>query len=176
MSGEIPEDLQNLAANGGIYAIWMLFQHYGIDLDIGDLVELCQHTPEDGSFGIALAVALQQLGLDVVFSTQDDPAPHPTELAFYRLAAQRQLPIVDVLSYEALQAYVEQGRFVIVYYDRLDGVANHSLVYSMDDQEICFFDSFDAMSKDVFIQQRQQEGICQQAIVIDDRNFVMREA
>jgi hypothetical protein len=61
-----------------------------------------------------------------------------------------------------------------LYYDTLEGIGNHSLVYSIDDEEICFFDSFEPMSKDVFIQQRQQEGICQQAIVIDDRNFVMR--
>jgi hypothetical protein len=34
---------------------------------------------------------------------------------------------------------------VIVSYDTLDGVGNQSLVYSMDEQEICFFDSFDPM-------------------------------
>ena len=44
----------------------------------------------------------------------------------------------------------------------------------MDDQEVCFFDSFDPMSAEVFEQQRNKSGICQQVIVIDDRNFVMR--
>jgi len=40
------------------------------------------------------------------------------------------------------------------------------LVYSINDQEICFYDNFDAMPKAVFEQQRLAEGICQQAIVI----------
>lgn len=55
---------------------------------------------------------------------------------------------------------------MIVYYDTLQGIGNHSLVYSINAQEICFFDSFDAMSATVFEQQRQAEGICLQAIVI----------
>jgi len=32
------------------------------------------------------------------------------------------------------------------------------------------------MSKEVFEQQRRVKGICQQVIVIDDRNFVMRHS
>ena len=58
-----------------------------------------------------------------------------------------------------------------MYYDTLDVVGNHSLVYSIDEQEICFFDSFDAMPASVFEQQRKAEGICRQAIIIENANF-----
>lgn len=67
MSVEIPEDLQNLEANGGIFAIWMIFHHYGIDLNISDLTQLCQHDLEMGSSSIALAVALKTLGWMSIF-------------------------------------------------------------------------------------------------------------
>ena len=174
MSVEIPEDLAELPANGGLYAIWMLFHHYGIDLVTQDLVQLCRHNADEGTYGIALAVGIKRLGLDVEFTTDPDPDPQPTEAFFYAEAQTLGVTVNPALTYEQIKQAVDQGRFIIVYYDTLDGVGNHSLVYSIDDEEICFFDSFDPMPKDVFMQQRQQEGICQQAIIIDDRKFVMR--
>ena len=175
MSVEIPEDLHNLEANGGIFAIWMIFHHYGVDLNIPDLAQLCRHDPEMGSSSIALAVALKTLGLDVDFYTEHDADKQPIEVDFYQQAHRSNIPVLEQpLSYAEIQENVEAGRFVIVFYDTLEGVGNHSLIYSIDDQEISFFDSFEVMSAHVFEQQRRVDGICQQAIVIDDRNFVMR--
>nr|WP_218945889.1 peptidase C39 [Acinetobacter sp. YH18001] len=175
VSIEIPEDLQNLEANSGIFSIWMIFHHYGIDLHIPDLVQLCRHNPEMGTSTIALAVALQTLGLDVAFFSEYDADKQPVELDFYQQVQTLKIPVEErVISYTEIQQQVEAGRFVIVFYDTLEGVGNHSLIYAIDEHEISFFDSFDAMPADVFEQQRQAEGICQQVIVIDDRNFVMR--
>ena len=175
MGVEIPEDLQNLEANSGIFSIWMIFHHYGIDLHIPDLVQLCRHNPEMGTSTIALAVALQTLGLDVAFFSEYDADKQPVELDFYQQAQTLKIPVEErVISYTEVQQQVEAGRFVIVFYDTLEGVGNHSLIYAIDEHEISFFDSFDAMPADVFEQQRQAEGICQQVIVIDDRNFVIR--
>nr|WP_218951635.1 peptidase C39 [Acinetobacter sp. YH12100] len=175
VSIEIPEDLQNLEANSGIFSIWMIFHHYGIDLHIPDLVQLCRHNPEMGTSTIALAVALQTLGLDVAFFSEYDADKQPVELDFYQQVQTLKIPVEErVISYAEIQQQVEAGRFVIVFYDTLEGVGNHSLIYAIDEHEISFFDSFDAMPADVFEQQRQAEGICQQVIVIDDRNFVMR--
>jgi hypothetical protein len=176
MSEQIPESLVHLEANGGIFAIWKLFQHYGIDLVIEDLVQLCGHNREEGTYGIALAVGLKKLGLDIRFHTEHDPDPQATELMFYREASKLNIPVDGVLSYDGICEAVNLGRFVIVYYDTLEGVGNHSLVYDVDEGEISFFDSFEAMPRHIFEQQRQQEGICQQVIVIDDRQFVMRDA
>ncbi len=175
MGVEIPEDLQNLEANSGIFSIWMIFHHYGIDLHIPDLVQLCRHNPEMGDSTIGFAVALQTLGLDVAFFSEYDADKQPVELDFYQQAQTLKIPVEErVISYTEVQQQVEAGRFVIVFYDTLEGVGNHSLIYAIDEHEISFFDSFDAMPADVFEQQRQAEGICQQVIVIDDRNFVMR--
>ncbi|QKQ70755.1 peptidase C39 [Acinetobacter sp. 10FS3-1] len=175
MSVEIPEDLQKLEANSGIFAIWMIFHHYGIDLHIPDLVQLTCHDTEMGASSIALAVALSTLGLDVNFYTEPDLDKQPIEVDFYQKAEKLKLPVHEFpLAYADIQAYVEQGTFVIVFYDTLEGVGNHSLIYDINANEISFFDSFEPMSKEVFEQQRQVGGICQQVIVIDDRHFVMR--
>jgi len=177
MSVEIPEDLQNLEANSGIFSIWMIFHHYGIDLHIPDLVQLCRHDPEMGTSTIALAVALRTLGLDVTFFSEYDADKQPVELEFYQQAHRLNIPVIEQpLSYAEIQENVEAGCFVIVFYDTLEGVGNHSLVYAIDENEISFFDSFEAMPAHVFEQQRRVDGICQQAIVIDDRNFVMRNS
>ena len=169
---DIPEQLQNLPANGGIYAVWMVFQHYGVDLEINDLVKLCRHNEEEGTSTISLAVALQQLGLNVSFYTDPDLDLQPTEQWFYQKAAGMNISIEAAIEYDQILQATEQGKFVIAYYDTLEGVGNHSLIYSADLDEVCFFDSFDAMPVDVFEQQRQVEGICRQVIIIDDRDFI----
>jgi hypothetical protein len=174
MSINIPDELLELEANSGIFAIWMVFHHYGIDLNIADLVQLTEHNAEDGASGIALTVALKTLGLDVVFHTDIDPEPQARELEFYRAASLMHIPVERALTVEEIEQKMQAGRFVIAFYDTLEGVGHHSLIYSIDEKEVCFFDSFDPMPKTLFAQQRQAEGICQQAIVIDDRNFVMR--
>jgi len=177
MSIELPQDLLSLEANSGIYAIWMIFHHYGIDLHIPDLVQLTRHDDEMGTSTIALAVALKTLGLDAEFFTQVDPDKQPVEVEFYQKAQELKLPVYESpLSYAEIQKKAGEGRFVIVFYDSLDGIGNHSLIYSIDEQEISFFDSFEAMPAHVFEQQRRVDGICQQAIVVDDRNFVMRNS
>lgn len=174
MSIEIPEELLALEANSGIFAVWMVFHHYGIDLVIEDLVKLSGHNSEDGASGIALAVVLKKLGLDVVFYSEVDPDPQPLELAYYREASQLNISVEPAISVDEIEQKMHDGHFVIAFYDTLDGVGNHSLIYSIDEKEVCFFDNFEAMPRRVFEQQRQAEGICQQTIVIDDRNFVMR--
>ena len=155
----------------------MIFHHYGIDLNIPDLTQLCQHDPEMGSSSIALAVALKTLGLDVNFCTEYDADKQPIEVDFYQQAHRLNIPVIEQpLSYAEIQENVEAGRFVIVFYDTLEGVGNHSLIYEIDENEISFFDSFESMPKEIFEQQRRVDGICQQVIVIDDRNFVMRHS
>ena len=54
-----------------------------------------------------------------------------------------------------------------MYYDTPEGEGHHSLVYSINSQEICFFDNFTTLSARTFEKRRRAEGICRQAIVID---------
>ena len=153
----------------------MIFHHYEIDLNISDLAQLCKHNAEDGSFGIALAVTLKKLGVDVTFFSDEDFNQHPTEIEFYKEAESLGINIQQPsCRYQDIQSAVENGNFVIVYYDTLEGLGNHSLVYAIDDNEISFFDSLEPMSATLFEKQRSVEGICRQVIIIDDHKFCMR--
>lgn len=167
MSVEIPEELANLEANGGIYAVWMLLQHLGIDAEVQQLIDVCGYDSEYGSTTIGLAVGLKKFGYNVQFFTDEDPDLQEQEKRSYVEAEQLNLPIQSTMSYADIQQAFEQNKFVIVYYDTLEGLGNHSLVYDINESEICFFDSFDAMPAQVFEQQRKVEGICQQVIIVD---------
>jgi hypothetical protein len=174
MSLHIPEELLNLEANGGLFAVWMLMQNYSIQLDIQTLAQLCMHDPEDGTFTIGLAVGLKKIGFDVTFHSAEDPNIHPKEIEHYKEAKRLGLVIEQPLTYHDIQTNIACDYSMIVYYDNLEGIGNHSLVYSIDDQDICFYDSFDPMPKHIFKQQCRAEGICQQAIVIHEYCPVIR--
>ena len=176
MALNLPESLVNLEANCGLYAIWMLFQHHGVDVDVNALIQATKYDYEEGTYTIALAIALQKFGFKVSFYTDEDLYIEEKERDMYEQAKQLKIPVQPALSYQQIKQATEQGKFVIVYYDTLDEVGNQSLVYSVDDNEICFFDSFDPMPALLFENQRKAEGICRQAIIIDDVEFQMRSA
>src|SRR5690606_12672842 len=171
MSLEMPEELASLEANGGIFAVWMLLQHLGIDADIQQLVEVCGYDAQNGTTTIGLAVGLKKFGFHVQFYSDPDPDLQQSEKLSYQEAEQLNLPILPALNYQQIQQAFEQNKFVIVYYDTLEEIGNHSLVYDVNADEICFFDSFDAMPASVFEQQRQVEGICRQVIVVEENGY-----
>ncbi len=171
MALNIPEPLLNLEANCGVFAVWMLFQHHGIEMDIAEIIQACQHDCENGTFTIALAVALQRFGFNVSFYSDEDPDIDESERRIYDEARALNIQILPALEFQEIQAAIQNGQMAIVSYDTLDGIGNQSLIYSIDDEEICFFDSFDPMAKALFEQQRQADGICRQTIMIDDSNL-----
>lgn len=173
MAVNIPQALANLEANCGVFAVWMVLQLHGVQININELIQVCRYD-EDGTYTIALAVALKKFGFDVSFHSDEDPNISPSERMSYKEAKVLKISNGPALSYQDIQVEIQNGKMVIVYYDTLAGVGNQSLVYSIDEKNICFFDSFEPMATSVFEKQRQVEGICRQAIVIDDRNFQMR--
>lgn len=167
MSLNIPEPLLQLEANCGVFALWLILKQYQTHIDIADLIRLCRHDRNEGTFTIALAVAMKKLGYEVSFHTAPDPDMDHKEKHIFLEAERLQLPVLAALTYTEIQQAFESGKFVIVFYDTLQGMGNQSLIYSIDDQEISFCDHFEVMPKAVFERQRQADGICQQVIVID---------
>ena len=168
---EIPEELANLEANSGIYAVWMLFQHLGLDPDIEQLKEVCHYVEGDGTTTIGLAVGLKKFGLNVEFTTDADEDLQDQEKRSYAEAETINLKMSASIRYQDIQNAFNANKFVIVYYDTLEGLGNHSLVYDINDEEISFFDSFDAMTQDIFEQQRAVDGICRQAIIVEVSHY-----
>lgn len=167
MSLVLPESLIHLEANCGVFTVWLILRHHEIHMDVADIVKVCHHDAEDGTFTIALAVALKKLDFAVSFYTDPDPNVDEKEKQSYVDAQRLNIPIHAALTYTEIQNAFENGKFVIVFYDTLLGVGNQSLIYSIDEQEISFCDHFEVMSKSTFEQQRQADGICRQVIVVD---------
>lgn len=167
MSLNIPESLLQLDANCGVFALWLILKQYQTHIDIADLIQLCRHDRKDGTFTIALAVAMKKLGYTVSFYTAPDQNIDDNEKQCYHEAERLLIPIEAALTYAEIQHAFESGNFVIVFYDTLQGMGNQSLLYAIDEQEVSFCDHFDVMSKTVFEQQRQADGVCQQVIVIE---------
>ena len=69
----IPESLLQLEANCGVFAVWLIIKQYQTHIDIADLIQLCRHDQQEGTFTIALAVALKKLGFEVSLYTDPDP-------------------------------------------------------------------------------------------------------
>ncbi len=122
MSLQLPDELLDLEANGGIFAVWMLMQNCAIQVDIQTLVQLCKHDSEDGTFTIGLAVGLKKLGFDIVFHTAEDPNIHFKEIEHYTEANRLGLAIEQPLTYQDIQTNIEQGYAIVVYYDTLEGL------------------------------------------------------
>ena len=119
------------------FAVWMLLQHHGVQIDVVELINVCRHD-EGGTYTIALAVALKKLGFEVSFHSDEDPSISQSERMSYKEAKVLKIPTGPALSYQDIRAAIENGKMVIVYYDTLAGVGNQSLIYSIDQNEICF--------------------------------------
>ncbi|QER39546.1 peptidase C39 [Acinetobacter suaedae] len=167
MGLNIPKPLLQLEANCGVFAVWLIVKQYDTHVDIADLIRLCRHDQQEGTFTIALAVALKKLGFEVSFYTDPDPNIDENEKQSYLDAERLNIPIKAALSYLDIQQAFDLGKFIIVFYDTLQGIGNQSLIYSIDEQEISFCDHFDVMTKIEFEQQRQADGVCRQVVVVE---------
>ncbi len=83
MALNIPESLANLEANSGVFAVWMVLKHYGVQIDIAELIKVCRYE-QDGTYTIALAVALKKFCFDVSFYSDKDPNISPSERMSYK--------------------------------------------------------------------------------------------
>ncbi len=119
------------------FAVWMVLQHHGVQIDVAELIKVCRYDDE-GTYTIALAVALKKLGFEVSFHSDHDPNISPSERMSYKEAKVLRIPTGPALSYQDIQTETQNGKMVIVYYDTLEGVGNQSLIYSIDQNEICF--------------------------------------
>lgn len=171
MALNIPAELVQLHANCGVYALWMVLQHQGVHANIQELIKLSKYDQDEGTYTITLAIALKKMSFRVTFYTDQDPNISQKERACYEEAKTLNIPIKGILSYQGILQATQSNKFVIVYYDTIDGIGQQSLIHSIDKNRINFFDNFGSLTASVFERQRKVDGICQQAIVIDDTDF-----
>src|SRR5688500_16388500 len=80
--GEAPAELQDLPSNCGPVAVWQVLRSHSIDATPSELLEALRFDPTEGTFMIAIAVALSAFGLVVALHTDPDPSPTPSRNHF----------------------------------------------------------------------------------------------
>jgi hypothetical protein len=143
-------------------------RHYGKTVSIKRLIKLSKFTKSQGTYAVALAVALKKVGLPVIFLTDEDNDKKYIEVVAYRQATKLNISILPGPTIRNLNGYLGQDKFVIALFDTKGGVAHFSQVREITGGRVLFNDPIEPeMSTRVFNKRRAAPGICRHTIVIE---------
>jgi hypothetical protein len=163
----IPESLEQIEGNCGVISVWLVLQYFHRSVDPNELILLCKHSTEVGTFTIALAVAIQKFDLPVSFHSEVDPDIQAVELDAYKEAKMLGIPLCPPQNIHEISEAIASGKKVIVFFDEANGEGHFSPVQSIDEQEILFeYSNEPSLSLTSFEVRRNTNGICRQSIVI----------
>ncbi len=165
--GNIPKSIKSLDGNCGVASVWLVCYHAHLVVDPQALIQLCGHHAEVGTFTIALAVALNELGLPASFHSDADPAIDNAELAYYERAKLRGIPLCPAQSIGDIAKSLRDGKQVVSFFDAADGEGHFSPIEAIDQCDVRFeYSNEPALSHQEFDARRRAAGICRQTIVI----------
>lgn len=164
---KVPEEIEALEGNCGVVSVWLVCHHFKLAVDPQALIQLCGHTTKDGTFTIALAVALHDLKLPVSFHSDVDPAIQDAELTYYERAKLKSIPLKPAQNINEIAAVVSQGKSVIAFFDTIEGVGHFSPIQAVEPLQVQFaYGNEPVLSLNEFEARRQSDGICRQTIVV----------
>jgi len=114
---ECPTVLRQLEGNCGPVAVWMVLRHFRKTANSQHIIRACRHTRKNGTFTIALAVALRESGLHVEFHSDRDLHQHRLEREMYRRAKTLGIAVRGALTVQKLTAALRSGRIAVVYFN-----------------------------------------------------------
>lgn len=165
--GRIPESIESLDGNCGVASVWLVCHHANLVVEPQSLIQLCGHDTEVGTFTIALAVALNELGLPVSFHSDADPAINDAEIGYYERAKLHGIPLCSAQGICDIAKSLADGKQVISFFDAADGEGHFSPIEAIDQCDVRFECSNEpALSHQEFDARRRAAGICRQTIVI----------
>lgn len=164
---QIPEAIETLEGNCGVVSVWLVCHYFNLTVDPQDLIQLCGHTTETGTFTIALAVALHELNLPVSFHSDVDPAIQVAEISYYERAKLKGIPLKPAQSISEIAEAIAVGKRVVAFFDTIDGDGHFSPIHSVDPHVVLFeYSNEPTLSLNEFEARRQANGICRQTIVV----------
>jgi hypothetical protein len=164
---KIPDVIEALEGNCGVVSVWLVCHHSNLTVDPQDLIQLCGHTTETGTFTIALAVAFHELNLLVSFHSDVDPAIQEAEISYYERAKQNGIPLNPAQSISEISEAIAAGKRVVAFFDAIDGDGHFSPIHSVDPHVVLFeYSNEPTLSLSEFEARRRANGICRQTIVV----------
>jgi hypothetical protein len=162
---DVPISLLALDSNCGPVSVWMVLRSFGKRVSANRIIRACRHSKKCGSFGIALALAMQEFGLSVRYHTEPDPDIQPLESSCYKLARRRGIQVNGAIDVTALRLAVKRGP-VIVYMPATDGEPHFSpLVGFRRGKALLAYTNDKRLPIDEFDRRWSSPGYCRQCIL-----------
>jgi hypothetical protein len=163
----IPRKLLQVEGNCGPVSIWLVLQQFGKCVPVDQIICESQHSTDEGTYTIALAVALQRFGLCASFHTEKDESPQPTEVKAYKTAQKLGLKIQPPLELKEIEEALRQKRAVIAFFDTADGTGHFSPIQSIIGGRVWFtYSNEPSLAIEEFEARRGVMGILRQSIVV----------
>lgn len=166
----VPASYLEYYGNLGLVGIWGVANRWGVQADASRVAQLSHYSKRDGLHAIGMAVCFARLGFEVIFLSEEDPAPTRKEVQLYRQAAHCGIEVRRDSSIPLLLRLVRKGYSCVVLYEGAEGLGTFSpltgkssdgrlrLPYDGDGNARCEMEAFDrAWSR---------PGFCRQAVVV----------
>jgi Peptidase C39 family len=118
----VPASLLSLESGCGVICTWLVLRHFRKAVSIKRLIRLCKFTRSQGTYAVALAVALRKFGLPVIFLTDEDNDKKPIEIIAYKQAKKLSIRVLPGPTIRDLIRYLRQGKVVVALFDTKGGV------------------------------------------------------
>ena len=150
----------------GLVTAWGILRYFRKRSSSKRLIESCRYTNENGTFMIALAVALREHGLNIKFYSDNDPEPNPIEIESYKIAEQTGVEINNSISIGALISQTTPHSIPIVLYNTDENEGHISPLIGYENKEVLLpYSETEKMNRKEFIKRWSEKGILRQCIV-----------
>jgi hypothetical protein len=166
---DAPTGLYAIDGNCGLLAAWGVLTYFGRRTSVRTLVKSCRYTKEHGVFTIALALALRDQGLSVVFHSDPDPHPKPIERICYARARAVGLPLKPAINVRTLVRQTNRRHVSVVFYNTPDDVGHFSPLLGLRSDNLRLpYSRTGSMSVREFSNRWKEAEILRQCIVVAD--------
>ena len=164
---DAPAALLRLEGNCGPVSAWMALKHLRKRVAAERVVRACRHSAGYGTFTVALAVGLRELGLEVEFFSEPDPDRQPAEVRCYARAEQTGVPVNAAIDLPDLLARVDDRHVAIVFYDADAETGHFSPLAGCEDERLVLpNDPAGGMEADRFEALWRAPGILRQCVLV----------
>jgi hypothetical protein len=162
---KLPGALLALDGNCGPLSVWLLLKLFRKRTSSERIVRLCRHSKRFGTYTIALAIALRELGLKVSFHSEEDPDPMPLERRLYRTAERLGVVMGKALQVDELLNRIRHGEIAIVFFDTDAGGGHFSPLIGVKRQRLVLpYTDVGEMDAEEFERRWTAPGICRQCV------------
>ncbi len=166
---DAPEALRAVPGHCGPVSAWMALAHFSLTPPASPIIRACRHTRTYGTFMIALAVGLHELGLRTAFFTDPDADPKPIERRCYRLARERGLPVHPALDVHPALARIDAGHVGLVCYGTPEGEGHISPLTGRQGTAVLLPNTAAGRMEIAAFEQRWREpGILRQLVLVSE--------